>query len=762
MAYKRSRATFEADLQAQQSPYVVYGTPLPPLDPESRDDGSYVPVWKQEVTDEQGRKRLHGAFTGGFSAGYLYTSIDCLESKLIIRYRYFNTVGSKEGWTPSNFVSSRSKRAKDAVPKQQRPEDFMDAEDIAEAEEARKLHTADAYAALGSTSDERAQDAPVMDLLKTDGETMGIKLLRKMGWRDGQGIGPKVRRKARLDEEDDPGGGDADEKHLFAPENSDLIAFVRKTDRKGLGFEGEGRLGEILAPEQPSKSRLAIMAGDEEQVGIGIMPKNTKTKKQKHTTARGAIGVGVLNDDGSDDDDPYSMGPQISYNRVIGGDKKNKKPLFSSRTSANPLLKSKPVFISKKVAATKTASTFRRCHDGRLPLDGFVLSSDPDPLSSIVTSDHKYPPPSIPPEWKSAKIGSTPTATPSSYLSSADVAKASKLSPKSRAALLGESQLPGKSVFDFLSTSARSRIATATNNSNLPPAHNEASSATSNAPSSKALSSLIPQLDSQTALTALGRGTAGWMPYAEDPSKRTRYRSFLEIRAGLRGPDAGLPDRAPGHSTDDWVNEMKEFAHAAQIFKPMTGLMASRFTSSSSAPKLASDRPDAQSAPAREGAEAQNLISRPAEKKKDPAEEAAGLGMYGPLTRSTQAWHPSRLLCKRFNVKPPAHVMVDPGAAAPGFQGESSASMPRKNLELVGKRDLEDMMREGNIGMTGMMETGGSTANGDMGGNGQGVGEVMARKEEIVVDPERNDALEKERPADALFKAVFGSDSEDD
>lgn len=67
MAYKRSRATFEADVQ---SPYVLYGTPLPPLDPDTRDDGSYVPVWKQEVTDEQGRKRLHGAFTGGFSAGY--------------------------------------------------------------------------------------------------------------------------------------------------------------------------------------------------------------------------------------------------------------------------------------------------------------------------------------------------------------------------------------------------------------------------------------------------------------------------------------------------------------------------------------------------------------------------------------------------------------------------------------------------------------------------------------------------------------------
>jgi G patch domain-containing protein 1 len=67
MAGKRSRGTFEAD--HQESPYVFYGTPLPPLDVHTRDDGSFVPVWKQEVTDDRGRKRLHGAFTGGFSAG---------------------------------------------------------------------------------------------------------------------------------------------------------------------------------------------------------------------------------------------------------------------------------------------------------------------------------------------------------------------------------------------------------------------------------------------------------------------------------------------------------------------------------------------------------------------------------------------------------------------------------------------------------------------------------------------------------------------
>lgn len=66
------------------------GTPLPDLASTKKDKLEYVPEWQQEVgishtwaheqvRDEQGRRRFHGAFTGGFSAGY------------------FNSVGSKEG-----------------------------------------------------------------------------------------------------------------------------------------------------------------------------------------------------------------------------------------------------------------------------------------------------------------------------------------------------------------------------------------------------------------------------------------------------------------------------------------------------------------------------------------------------------------------------------------------------------------------------------------------------------------------------------------
>uniref|UniRef100_M4AUS2 G patch domain-containing protein n=1 Tax=Xiphophorus maculatus TaxID=8083 RepID=M4AUS2_XIPMA len=87
--------------------FVSFGTPLEPLE-EGEPLKKPVPLHEQTVKDEKGRyQRFHGAFTGGFSAGY------------------FNTVGSKEGWTPSTFVSSRQQKAEKH---HARPEDFMDEE----------------------------------------------------------------------------------------------------------------------------------------------------------------------------------------------------------------------------------------------------------------------------------------------------------------------------------------------------------------------------------------------------------------------------------------------------------------------------------------------------------------------------------------------------------------------------------------------------------------------------------------------------------
>eukprot|EP00208_Stichococcus_sp_RCC1054_P002951 CAMPEP_0206143200 /NCGR_PEP_ID=MMETSP1473-20131121/19616_1 /ASSEMBLY_ACC=CAM_ASM_001109 /TAXON_ID=1461547 /ORGANISM="Stichococcus sp, Strain RCC1054" /LENGTH=119 /DNA_ID=CAMNT_0053538495 /DNA_START=458 /DNA_END=813 /DNA_ORIENTATION=- len=107
--------------------FVYYGTPLAAPEEVTRrhefqktevKDTTVVqslPVWKQEAVDSEGRQRFHGAFTGGFSAGY------------------YNTAGSEKGWTPSSFRSSRSDRN---GPRKQQVADFLDEDEAAEASAA--------------------------------------------------------------------------------------------------------------------------------------------------------------------------------------------------------------------------------------------------------------------------------------------------------------------------------------------------------------------------------------------------------------------------------------------------------------------------------------------------------------------------------------------------------------------------------------------------------------------------------------------------
>jgi hypothetical protein len=47
MSYPHKRRRVSPD--PADYPFIFFGTPLPPLDPEVRDDGTYVPLWKQEV-----------------------------------------------------------------------------------------------------------------------------------------------------------------------------------------------------------------------------------------------------------------------------------------------------------------------------------------------------------------------------------------------------------------------------------------------------------------------------------------------------------------------------------------------------------------------------------------------------------------------------------------------------------------------------------------------------------------------------------------
>ncbi|CAN4088286.1 unnamed protein product [Withania somnifera] len=177
-------------MDSDEEDFVFYGTPIErEEDVSSRKKKAIaeasgqlrtLPAWKQEVTDEEGRRRFHGAFTGGFSAGY------------------YNTVGSKEGWTPQTFTSSRKNRAEI---KQQSLLNFLDDDEKAEMEGC--LGTSMQYDTFGFTAGEIARKqaekeqkqrpsaipGPVPDeVVLPVTESIGLTLLQKMGWRRGRSI----------------------------------------------------------------------------------------------------------------------------------------------------------------------------------------------------------------------------------------------------------------------------------------------------------------------------------------------------------------------------------------------------------------------------------------------------------------------------------------------------------------------------------------------------------------------------------------------
>ncbi|OBR02942.1 G-patch domain containing protein [Colletotrichum higginsianum IMI 349063] len=707
---KRSHKTYEADLYEDQlAAHVSFGTPLPPLDPDTRDDGSYVPLHKQQVRDEHGRRRLHGAFTGGWSAGY------------------FNTVGSKEGWTPSTFISSRTNRQKGKSNTfHHRPEDYMDEEDLADATATQEIRTTDPFAALGASSHVGRYPVRLAGLMRRQCDSMGFELLRRMGWKDGQGIGPKVRRKARLGASANTTTAASNETHLFAPDDVVMVTFSRKANQRGLGYREESPLSQLSGSNNNQYGLQSLGAdldkGGGDSASGPRLSLGMPDKKQKQAQ-RGGFGVGILNDTGSDEDDPYEMGPRISYNRTLGSDKMKKKQSTSTTVAANPALRTKPVFVSKSGSARVHVQP--TCLDGKPLLKGFVMghSSEPREIRQSVSC---YPPPTIPPEWVSGKRRMD-AKQPTAYASTKDAAKAACHDPRSRAAILGEPALPGKSVFDYMSTASRERLAAFTGRSNLPPAKGEVLPEHGKTAEQRLQDRLqsIPTLSKETAIAAMSRGAGAGGPYANDEAKRARYRLYLQSAAGFGG---STPTKPQNMTDNDYIKEIEEFHGCAQLFKPMTGFMATRFTTASTGSNGPGD-PGSSS-----DSNVQKLVRPP--KPADPFEEAAKMGMYGRMTRLTENFFPTRLLCKRFSVPPPAHVQPD---LEPGVSSETRGSFHGLPASI-------DMTRQPLI----------------CGMDANGVGDLPGPKPADDASKTGDKVAEASRPSDDVFKAIFGDSSDEE
>ncbi|KAI0322782.1 hypothetical protein OF83DRAFT_1048649 [Amylostereum chailletii] len=709
--------------------FCLIGTPLPPLE-KSKDTGEYVPLWKQDVRDEQGRRRLHGAFTGGFSAGY------------------FNTVGSKEGWTPSTFISSRGDRSKK---KDARPEDFMDEEDLAELRENQLMQgvkeqrdiLGDTQAKLGARGDpeeDSMANSIARALMPPPEDSPGMLLLKKMGWRPGQGVGPRVTWRQRkmqdllaegkslndinLDALEDD---EEAKKHMYPPRDTVVPIMPRKDNAHGVGYLPGAGLGDRRGQASTAPHGPKLSSG---------------------------FGLGALNDADDDDVDVYDSSVRTERTYMpydaMDADAEDKITL-NSRHARESRPKPQPTVRSPSAPRQKF-------NDGTPVLEGFVLSKIP------VKEDKWFPLPDVPPGWKPdpRRVWSQDKGKENVDSGKPNMVgiRRNHLTAADRGSILGETPLPSapRSIFDYMTQKDRERIQNAAKSLHAPTPTPlpTAPSAPSESPSS------LPFTPPNIAEAAL----RGFMPFPTDPVKQSRYIAYLRSQTTPEASDLA-PQALPGQSADQLHKELADYAKSAAIFKPVSGAMASRFTSAAvvdNGPKVVEGLH--QPVHRDEDEEVKRAEEKRKEEDKARAQRedeeavvgskahAARSGMYGALTREVRPWQPSKLLCKRFGVKDPnPEIKTEtpmPGVAGSAIDGRGAGSGGNawQPEQALAEADLKTAMTATGSKDETPAAGGGTTRNLDSIGLGED-------------DEQGRDTLTYVRPSMDIFKAIFASDDED-
>lgn len=560
--------------------YLFLGTPLEELDEDDIPRKKFQP--DLTVRDAQGRRRFHGAFTGGFSAGY------------------YNTVGTKEGWTPSTYKSSKTNKSENVVAS--RPQDFMDEEDLGQFGIApQRIQVRDDFVDF-TEQRKRVREPPRMhqgpipgspplkNIFKPVSQSIGVKLLNKMGWRQGQGIGERVKREKPKQAQEQPGvkvyscalppsteSSDEEDEfsadHSFAPADVDDVLYVPKDNQHGIGYVPLDKHSVLSAPidiDQPTTTRCHL----------------EKSKKKLAITGQ-AFGVGAFEED---DSDIYAREDMSQYSFEVTDEPEDKPrkvlPAIEGR-------KSKPVHQLTKM------------------LEGFHLAKEPPIVMKF------YPPPKIPADFQ--PIHKAPRKERRRFEE-----------PKSELCKDKKTEHSG-SVFDLISPADRERlegikktgsteIVKETVNSSKPhpppPVSQTASSADTPSP--------IPTPEPGKPMK----------PFARDEAKQRRFEQYLSL---LNSDRLEIFSAMQPVSMTEWEKERerKEFQRAAMICQPSQGL-GSRFISTRT---LKDD----------------DTIDVPVDKVEETADaaKAAQLGMFGKLTHDEFEWHPADLLCRRFNVPNP-------------------------------------------------------------------------------------------------------------
>ena len=119
------------------------------------------------------------------------------------------------------------------------------------------------------------------------------------------------------------------------------------------------------------------------------------------------------------------------------------------------------------------------------------------------------------------------------------------------------------------------------------------------------------------------------------------------------------------------------------------------------------------------------------------------MGMFGRMTRSEADFFPTKLVCKRFGVPPPLNAQPD---IEDGQSTQAGTEQP------VSRSDIDDLISEASWRAQQQAEARAS----------EGSAAQAEAAKDIVIDIERNEALEAQKASEAVFQSIFGDDSDEE
>lgn len=510
---------------------------------------------------------------------------------------------------PSSFKSSRKTRS-DTSQIKSRPEDYMDAEDLAEY---RQLQTTSEYADQGPETND-----PFLRLLSNSSSHLqagssqkGQAIMQLMGWKPGQGIGPLVSgdRRAQLIDL-------LERMHLASPSLLQTKHAAPHDEARRYKFPPPDT--HMYEPPKDRRQSLGVESSSSRSDALQLaLQQYHRAQGQQRRPQIGAAGM-----DSDDEDHVYAPGPSM-HDSTLAYTEQDSVTLVEDTEPPTPVTPAK--------THTPAVSGSVTWHDGRPLPPGFVLAKEPLPTERI------WNPPPVPSNWvpDPHRVWLSKRSDPSNASNTSRPSNAND-----RRAILGEAPPPGPPpmITEYIKVKAPSSDTS----------HLESPAARVTSPKQLKIHPLDP-VTARRALAAF-RGTG------KDPRKDQRYRAY--VASFLEGP-VYLPPK--GVALDAQQDEVDEFYQTACRHRPVHGDMAHRFTSST----FLQDESIGVQGGLQHASELQNhaqkhasqaLESVPQTMESEPpsaAVRAARNGEFGALTRHIGVFYPPHLLCKRHGVPDP-------------------------------------------------------------------------------------------------------------